>query len=36
VRKVPKALHIFFGSAMDPLELLVRHEATRGGGITNA
>jgi hypothetical protein len=33
MRKVPKALHIFFGSATGPLELALGTVPTRGGGV---
>jgi hypothetical protein len=31
--KLPKAMHIFFGSATGPLELALGTVATRGGGV---
>jgi hypothetical protein len=31
--KLPKAMHIFFGSATGPLELALGTVPTRGGGV---
>jgi hypothetical protein len=31
--KLPKAVHIFFGSAMGPLDLALGTVATRAGGV---